>query len=357
VNRIALLIALLAALAAASPALAAGPEPWNGDNPFVCELQPAGFEATGKDPKADPYCVDFNKTRQNVTELGVVEFVSLEPARVAAATDKCFYFQSDHWRGSIVQDDGSTKTYEWDGHYFFDKARGEGGAWVTNFNVNGQTGDPTAIPGFPADYAQYFGPGTGGVRAVNGSIDADPACAARAKKEPEKIYAASARRPGEQKGFATAPEACRAPAGGRVTSRSLGPVRLRDTEAQVRSAIGPPAEIRRGFLRYCDRGAFLVGQRGDRSGDLGGDTSEPTVIVVARAGRFAVRGLRLGAKAKKVRGRRAGKVAGTRVVVLRRAPVAVGVKRGRIAFIAVFDRRVIRKAAGLRIRLRRALMG
>ena len=55
---------------------------------------------------------------------------------------KCFYFQSDHWRGSIVQDDGSTKTYEWDGHYFFDKARGEGGVWVTNFNVNGQTQRP-----------------------------------------------------------------------------------------------------------------------------------------------------------------------------------------------------------------------
>jgi hypothetical protein len=177
--RPAALVALLLALAAPAAARADGPEAWNGDNPFVCELQQAGLEAEGPNPDADPYCIEFDKRRQNVTELGVVEFLSLEPARVAAASDKCFYFQSDHWRGSIVQEDGTTKTYEWDGHYFFDKARGEGGAWVTNFNVNGQTGNPAAIPGLPPEYAQYFGPGTGGVRVVN-SVEADPACAERA---------------------------------------------------------------------------------------------------------------------------------------------------------------------------------
>ena len=82
-------------------------------------------------------------------------------------SSKCFYFQSDHWRGSLVQDDPSTKTYEWDGHYFFDKARGEGGVWVTNFNFNGRTSDPSSLPGVPSEYARYFGPGTGGVITRN----------------------------------------------------------------------------------------------------------------------------------------------------------------------------------------------
>src|SRR5947209_6151874 len=145
------------ALGAAGTARAQdGPQPdgWDGTNPFVCELQHAGFNATGAHPEADPYCVDFDKTHQNVDQLGIVEFLSLEPARVSAASPKCFYFQSDHWRSSVVQADGLTKLYEWDGHYFFDKATGEGGGWVTNFNINGHTGDPSTIPGMPASYGR-----------------------------------------------------------------------------------------------------------------------------------------------------------------------------------------------------------
>ena len=154
------LLAAAVVLALTAPAAAAGelPTGWNGENPFACELQQAGLGPTGPHPEADPYCVEFDKRRQNVSQLGFVDFLSKEPARVAAATDKCFYFQSDHWRGSVVQEDGSTKTYEWDGHYFFDKARGDGGVWVTNFNFNGQTGDPRAIPGFPPEYGRFFNP-------------------------------------------------------------------------------------------------------------------------------------------------------------------------------------------------------
>src|SRR3954468_6699736 len=187
-RRLALALGLLA-LAPAAFAATDRPTGWDGVNPFKCVLQQAGFDPTGPDPGADPYCVEFDKPRQNVNELGFVQFVSLEPARVAAASSKCFYFQSDHWRGSVVQDDGSTKSYEWDGHYFFDKARGEGGVWVTNFNVNGQSGDPSQIPGIPQDFAKYFGQGTGGVITRN-NVEGDANCAARAKKEPEKIYAA-----------------------------------------------------------------------------------------------------------------------------------------------------------------------
>src|SRR4051794_30402390 len=202
------------ALALAVPAAAGASQPptgWDGTNPYRCTLQNAGFQPTGPDPAADPYCVDFDKRHQSVADGGVVAFLSLEPARVAAATDKCFYFQSDHWRGSVVQEDGSTKTYEWDGHYFFDKARGEGGVWVTNFNVNGQTGDPSQVPGVPPDIAEHFGNGTGGV-ITRDNFEADPTCAERAKKEGGKIYASG--RAGASGGT---------PAGGCVRSGAVTP--------------------------------------------------------------------------------------------------------------------------------------
>jgi hypothetical protein len=357
------ILVLLCLLVLAPPASAARTTGWGGENPFACELQQAGFEATapGGDPAADPYCVEFDKRRQNITQLGIVDFLSKEPARVAAAVDKCFYFQSDHWRGSVVQEDGSTKTYEWDGHYFFDKARGEGGAWVTNFNVNGRTEDPSRFPGIPPEYAMYMGPGTGGVRVVDGSVEGDPRCAERARREPEKIYADAARRSAGQapSGFATAPGQCRAPTGGRVTSRSLGPVRLGDSEAQVRRSLGAPDEVRRGFLRFCASGGFLVGQRSDRSGDLGTDDEAPTVALVATRGAFAVRGVRPRARVRRrtLRGaRRLARLGTTRVWELRRgSPVLIGVRRGRVRFVAVVDRRVYRSRAGVVTVLRRAL--
>src|SRR3954470_9119331 len=232
--------ALILALAPTATAVAP-PSPWDGKNPFNCVLQHAGMTAVVSHPEADPFCIDFDKRHQNVSQLGVVEFLSLEPARVAAASPKCFYFQSDHWRGSIVQADASTKTYEWDGHYFFDKARSEGGAWVSNFNVNGQSGDPRDLPGFPAEWRPYFSKGTGGVRSRN-SIPGDPACAARAAREPGRIYRGA--------GGAGSGSRCPVP-GGRVGRDRLGAVRIGDSEDAVRRALGPPALIKRGFLRWC----------------------------------------------------------------------------------------------------------
>ena len=356
-------LALLTLLLAVSAAPAAAPTGWNGENPFVCTLQQAGFEAAVPDPGADPYCVEFDKRRQNVTELGIVDFFSKEPARGAAASDKCFYFQSDHWRSSVVQSDGSTKLYEWDGHYFFDKARGEGGAWVTNFNVNGRTEDPGKVPGIPPEYAQHMGSGTGGARVVDGSVEADPRCAERAKREPERIYADAARRAAGQDprspGFATAPDgACRRPASGRITSRSLGPVQLGDTERRVRDLLGSPDEIRRGFLRYCAGGGFLVGQRTDRSGDLGSDDGARTIMLVATRGSFRyARRYGLGRRAPR-RWRTVARHGATRVIAKRRAsPVLLGVRRGRVRFLVVADRRVIRTRRGIETYLRRALTG
>ncbi len=164
--------------------------------------------------------------------------------------------QSDHWRGSVVQADASTKTYEWDGHYFYDRATGDGGVWVTNFSFNGRTQDPTTLPGFPAEYAPYFGPGTGGVITHN-QVDVDPSCVAKARAA--SPYAKP-----------TPKAACRDVSGG-VGTRHLGPVTLGMPEGTVRNVLGPPVRIHRGFLRYCVRGGGkqLIGFPGDRSGERG----------------------------------------------------------------------------------------
>jgi hypothetical protein len=54
-------------------------------------------------------------------------------------------------------------------------------------------------------------------------------------------------------------------------------------DGDVRAKLGAPAELRRGFLRYCadGGGVYLVGQRRDRSGDLGSDPKARTVMVLS----------------------------------------------------------------------------
>ncbi|HVE68100.1 MAG TPA: hypothetical protein VNB64_05915, partial [Solirubrobacteraceae bacterium] len=267
------------ALPVASAGAADYPTGWNGQNPFQCELQQAGFGPVGPNPAADPYCIEFDKRRQNVTQLGVVEFMSQEPARVAAASDKCFYFQSDHWRGSIVQDDASTKTYEWDGHYFFDKARGEGGVWVTNFNFNGRTQDPGQVPGMPAQYARYFGPGTGGFITRNGFDGPDPRCVEKARTSPPYVPPRAGAR------------GCLVAKGG-MSSRAVGGVRLGDAESRVRSLLGSPQLVRRGFLRWCyqDGTSIRVGGGSDRSGDSGAGDDDPAHVLLTTSRAFRTRG-------------------------------------------------------------------
>ncbi|HEX2087373.1 MAG TPA: hypothetical protein VHF89_16945, partial [Solirubrobacteraceae bacterium] len=293
-----------------------------------------------------PYCVEFDKRRQNVTQLGIVEFFSKEPARVNAAGDKCFYYQHDHWRSAVVQDDGSTAIYEWDGRYFFDKAKGEGGAYVENFKVNGRTEDPSKVPGMPPEYAQSMGPGTGGTYFEEDG-EVEQRCVEKARDG--AVYATSDARSAAAQ--ATSDD-CRAP---QVTSRALGPVRLGDAEATVRAKLGRPAEVRRGFLRYCGDGAYLVGQRNDRSGDLGSDDAEPTVMIVARQGRFRYGP---GSRARPIRRlRRTGSVAGARVWHAGRRALVFGTRAGTVRWVAVYDRRAVRSRRALRGLLRRALTG
>jgi hypothetical protein len=180
-------IAVAMALLSAAPALAGQPTgpyaPWDGSNPFNCAIQDVGTGTDFPDPGADPFCVEFDKTQQNVTDLGIVDFLTNEPARVAAALDKCFYFQSDHWTGSVVQGE-DPELWHWDGQYFFDKAIGAGGVNIQNFRILGQ---PASFPPgtLPKQFQPYFDQGGGGAYVV-GDIPADPACAAKVDTPEER---------------------------------------------------------------------------------------------------------------------------------------------------------------------------
>jgi hypothetical protein len=189
------ILATALAFALVSTATAATPiAPYDGSNPFRCKTQNVGTGVDFPDPAADPFCVEFDKTQQNVTDFGIVDFLLNEPARVAAAVPKCFYHQTDHWTGSAVQGQ-PPELWHWDGRYFFDKARGMGGVRVDNFRVLGQTRDPRTLPGFPPEYAPYFGPGGGGAFITLGP--SDPRCVARVDTpaEAKKIYRSGWRYP------------------------------------------------------------------------------------------------------------------------------------------------------------------
>jgi hypothetical protein len=144
--------------------------PWDGSNPFRCTIQNVGTGTDFPDPDADPFCVEFDKTQQNVTELGLLEFLLREPARVAAASTKCFYYQVDHWTGSIVQGQ-APQLWHWDGHYFFDKARAVGGVHLERFTT------------------PLFGPVTVGSQLVDLGA-AEPLCAAKVDtpEERRRVY-------------------------------------------------------------------------------------------------------------------------------------------------------------------------
>jgi hypothetical protein len=225
---------------------ASGVMGYDGSIPFACELQELGAETDFRDPNADPFCVEYDKTHQNVTQLGVVQFLSQEPARFAAAGPKCWYFQRDHWVGSVVQDDGTTQTYKWDGSYFFDKARGLGGVFIDNFSVNGQTGDPRTLPGFPDEWKPYFGPGRGGVMTAD-TVRVDPRCVAAAQTAP-----------------APGPYRCSGQHG-RV-GMGIGPLRLFALRSDVEAALGPPARTTGRVERWCtaDGGKLSGGFAGGR---------------------------------------------------------------------------------------------
>lgn len=335
--------ALIALVGAGAARAASSPTPWDGTDPFNCVLQQAGFGPTGPDPGADPYCVQFDKTHQNVAQLGLVDFLANEPARTAAASPKCFYFQVDHWRGSISQDDPSTETYEWIGHYFFNKATGDGGVWVTDFNLHGQTMDPRQLPGFPPDWGPYFGPGTGGF-ITHDDVPAEPSCAAQAAQHPSQVYAPSG----------PPPSRCVDP-GRAVTRRRLGPLGVGETEGAARRALGPPYWVRRGFLLWCATGGgeLRAGELSDRSGDLGSDPGARLVVLVTTSPRVRLGGIDVGSTARRFhrrlpRARRVGRSGALTVWAVRRgSPVLVVVAHGRVRELAVYQRGALQSRRSL----------
>lgn len=315
---LAALVAVLAALASGAGAAPGETSGYDGSIPFDCVLQQAGTGTEFPDPDADPFCVEYDKRHQNVTQLGVVEFLAQEPARVAAATPKCWYFQRDHWTGSIVQDDGRTQTYNWDGSYFFDKARGLGGVFVENFTINGQTGDPRELPGFPEEWKPYFGPGTGGVQTSD-TGRADPRCVAKAKEAPPGPYRCS-------------------DAGGGVRD-GIGPLRLGMTRASAHSAMGPPARTTGSVDRWCteDGGKLSAAFARDR-----------LVLALTTSPSFSVRGAVPGKSSTEARRiyRKLDQRGGVALYGARsgRRLLIVGVDRKRVRFLAVAGPRASMRA-------------
>ena len=331
------------------------PTPWDGINPFDCTIQDAGQGTTVPDPGADPYCVRFDKTNQNITGLGLVDFLSKEPARVAAAVPKCFYYQEDHWRGSLIQSDQQTVVYEFYGHYFFNKATGDGGVWVTGLTVAGQTFDPRTLPGFPPQWDPYFGPGTGGVISHD-DVPVDPSCAATASNPPAPIYASTQ---------ASAPPPSRlgcADASGRVNRNGLGPVTLGTTGRRVLAKLGAPEWVTRGLLRYCltAGGSLLVGERGRPARTMFLSTTSPAFTLRGEGHRAVT----VGATARSFRAafphaRSLLRLGRTAVVELPSRPanaraVLAAIVAGRVASLGVYETGAIRTARALAGYLRAA---
>jgi len=229
-------VVLAGALGIATPAAAQSQPtaPYDGSNPFNCELQQAGLGDVGPDPGADPYCVEFDKTEQNLTDSGLVEFLALEPTRVGAAGPKCFYYQRDHWTGWVVQDE-PPELWHWDGGYYFDKAKGMGGVHVANFRIAGEPQNPGAFA--PPQYAPYFDDSGGGGFEFTDQGEVDPACAAKAAEE--DVY----RNDPEFRDCI--------PPGGELEGRRVGRVRLGMAPARVRDRLGEPRSRKRRVDRWC----------------------------------------------------------------------------------------------------------
>ena len=306
----------------AAPA-AGQPQPYDGHIPFACTLQQAGTGTDFPDPNADPFCVEFDKTHQNATELGVVQFLSMEPARVAAASPKCFYFQRDHWTGSVVQGQ-SPETYHWDGSYFFDKARGLGGVYVENFRIGGQTGDPSTLPGFPAEWKPYFSSGRGGVQSSD-SVQADPRCAT---KPPSGSTPSPAK------------SGCRVP-GGRIGNGIAG-LKLGATRRRAKADLGKPTSESARYLVWClDGGGRIVAVLRGRVRLLFTDSAA-----------FDTRGIRVGtgradSRRRMRRERRFARIRGAQVYAAteHRRRLYVAFRGRRVAWMAISAKRVSASAA------------
>jgi hypothetical protein len=314
-------------LLAAAPANAQVSQPlgpWDGSNPFNCENQDVGTGTAFPHPDADPFCVEFDKTSQNVTDFGIVDFLANEPARTAAASPKCFYFQQDHWTGSIVQGQ-DPELWHWDGHYFFDKAKGIGGVSVHNFAIGGQPADFS--PYVPDAYKPWAYPGGGGGVIVLLETDPDPTCIAKVDTPQERrnVYRTG-----------TAFPAC-IPPGGKLHRRRVGAVRLGMRRPGVLRQLGDPRRTKRRVDRWCVIGAASLRVAYSHApGKAGGKNRRAALILSTSRGhriKDIGRGSRLRAAKRAMTLHPRFHFGGTKVLETTRKP-------GRRAFLGVRDRRV-----------------
>jgi hypothetical protein len=341
--------ALLAALAllpgaAHAQAFPAPVGPWDGTNPFNCLNQDVGQGTDFPEPEADPFCVEFDKTAQNVTDFGIADFLAKEPARVAAAATKCFYFQRDHWTGSIVQG-SDPELWHWDGSYFFDRAKGIGGAHLTNFRLGGIPMDAT--PYVPAAYQPYVEPTGGGGALVLLETDPDPICGALVDTPEERadVYGAEPRY-----------RRCAEP-GGRIGRRRVGVVRLGMDAATVRERLGAPRARHGATLRWCLTGGYAL-QVTFAEGKRGSAPRAAALIRTTARGQSS-RGIGPGsnraAAVRKLGLRRLLRIGRIEVLAAepaKRRMLLAGIRERRVRWIALADPSRLRQPAQLRRALR-----
>lgn len=340
------MLATVALMVAATPATAQSPPeifgPDNGDLPFRCELQHVGTGTDFPDPSADPFCVEFDKTNQNVTDLGILEFALQEPARVAAAITKCFYFQRDHWTGWVVQD-AAPELYHWDGDYWFDVARGVGGVSVRNLRIGGVPMDAT--PFVPEAYQPFFDPNGGGGVMVELETNPPSRCTSKVDtpEERDRVYAGRPEFVG-----------CVEP-GGELRGRRVGRIAIGMSRRQVVGRLGIPHDHRAGVDRWC-----LVGKGSLRVSYRGGHRAAELIMTSGRG--HAAQGVARGDSARRAMARlqarpRFAVAAVVEVLQARGAArhLFVGVAGKRVRWLALADKRLAASDRALRRTLRRVI--
>ncbi|MEA2348921.1 MAG: hypothetical protein QOG62_2708 [Thermoleophilaceae bacterium] len=269
---------LVAACVSAPTAVAATPAPagpWDGKRPFACKMQDVGSGTGFQDPAAEPFCVKFDKTHQNISQLGIADFVLKEPARVAAAVNKCQYFQKDHWTGRIVQDQAGSEVYNFSGRYYFDKSSGAGGAFIKNLRVLGQKVDPSSYPGIPAAFKPYFTKNGGGAH-VDFKLPGTPLCTAGEKT----ASAVASRQAAAADDYYTTPTTPTKPkpdkrcpnVKGKVSSKGIGKAKIGAKAGDIKRALGAPGKTGADLYRYCTTtsgGRLVIGFRGTTSAYVG----------------------------------------------------------------------------------------
>jgi hypothetical protein len=340
-------VVIAAALFASSAFGQAGVGPWDGHNPFLCEMQQAGTGSTFTHPDADPFCVEYDKTNASISDGGIADFLSNEPARLAAASPKCFYYQVDHWHSDLIAGNPATEIYNWDGAYFFDKRTGMGGVHVTNFRLGGMTANPATLPGMPADWAPFFGPGTGGV-VIAGDVPVNPNCLPKPGSGGgggqtgggvggvPAIFGGLSGGPGSGN-KPRAGVACRSFKGN--TNNGIGRAKLGMKRTVARRKFGKPTRTAHGFYHYCLR------KGGDLAIHFGKHRKADLVITNGKS--FHSGKVKIGSRLSKVRSSlKHEQVLGRRkndwVIGLthKRWLLLVGVAKNRVVYIAAVSRKL-----------------